>query len=232
MKSNLISFVSHELKTPIVPILGWSQLMQKALDQGLDLNKVIEKEGVEGIIRSSNRLSTIINNFLDLDRLERGSIHLEKQPWPVITLLDNAIKEVKDSAQVKMISIKNSCENLTLDVDAFRIERVFINILTNAIKYSETNTSVEIYSEKEETKFHIYFQDQGYGFTAEELRDIWQPFTTAYLRKKNTSSTGTGIGLRLSKGIIEEHSGHIEISSPGPDKGSTIKITFPLKGGQ
>ncbi len=229
MKSNLITFVSHELKTPIVPILGWSQLMQKALNEGLDLNKIIEREGVEGIIRSSNRLSNIINNFLDLDRLERGNLSLEKLQWPVITLLNNAIKQITGSFQEKMITIKNSCENIELNVDGFRVEQVFINILSNALKYSPPNSSIEIYSEKDETEFIIYFRDQGYGFTPEELGDIWQPFTTAYLRKKPSQSTGTGIGLRISKGIMEEHQGRIEISSPGADRGSTVKLKFPLK---
>lgn len=232
MKSNLITFVSHELKTPLVPILGWSQLMQKALNEGLDLNKIVEKEGLEGIVRSSSRLSAIITNFLDLDRLERGTIRLDKSQWPVITLLENAMTEVKELAKQKAIIIKNQCKNVSLLVDGFRIEQVFINILNNAIKYSPPNSSVEIYCQTEDTQFQMYFRDQGYGFTPEDLRDIWQPFTTAYLRKKDTLATGTGIGLRLSKGIIEQHGGHIEISSPGENHGSTVKITFPLEGGK
>ncbi len=229
MKSNLITFVSHELKTPLVPIIGWSDLLKKGVNEGLDLNKLIDKEGVEGIVRSSYRLSAIINNFLDLDRLERDSIRLEKDDFPLLTLLDNALKEIKDFAQIKRITIKNTCENVILHVDGFRIEQVFINILSNAVKYSPPNTTVEISSQTENMLFHVYFQDEGYGFTTEDLHDIWQPFTTVYLRKKDTLSTGTGIGLRLSKGIIEQHKGSIEISSPGPNQGSLVKITFPLK---
>ncbi len=228
MKSNLITFVSHELKTPIVPILGWAQLMERALNEGLDLNKIVEKEGVEGIIRSADRLSKIISSFLDIDQLERGTLDLEKEESITTVLLDNAIKELLELARRKNITIKNVCEKVALRVDGFRIEQVFINILSNAIKYSPPDTTVEISSERNETEYILYFRDQGFGFSAEELRDVWDPFSTVYLRKKDTAASGTGIGLRLAKGIIEQHGGHIEISSPGLNQGSTVKIVLPL----
>ncbi|OLS11967.1 MAG: sensor histidine kinase protein [Promethearchaeota archaeon CR_4] len=229
IKSALITFVSHELQTPLVPILGWSDLMQKALNKGLDLNQVVEKEGVESIIRSVNRLFCIINNFLDLDRLQRGTFALKKEQWLVTTLLTNALKEVTEIAQKKNITIKNTCENVAIHVDGFRIEQVFINILSNAIKYSPANTLVEIYSERSESTYSLLFRDQGYGFSPEELRDVWQPFSPVFLRKNDTKIPSTGIGLRLTKGIIEEHGCRIEISSPGLDQGSTVKIGFPLE---
>ncbi len=228
MKSNLITFVSHELKTPLVPIMGWSQFMQKVIDEGLDLNKIVEKEGLEGIVRSSTRLSNIINNFLDLDRLERGRLELKREPWPVTTLLENSLKELRELKQSKRITIKNNCANINLNVDGFRIEQALINILNNALKYSPPGGLIEITSERSDTQFIIYFKDNGYGFTPEELQDIWQPFTTAYLRKKDQSSSGTGIGLHLTKGIIEQHGGQIEISSQGINQGTIVKITIPL----
>jgi len=228
IKSALITFVSHELKTPIVPILGWSDLIQTAMAKGLDLNKVVEKDGVESVVRSANRLSKIINNFLDLDRLERGTFALNKEQWSVTILLTNVLKEIAELARAKNITIKNTCEEVSLLVDGFRVEHVFINILTNAIKYSPPNTQVEIYSEKGESSYSLLFRDEGYGFTPEELRDVWQPFSTVFLRKKYPTIQGTGIGLRLARGIIEQHGGHIEIASPGPNHGSTVKIILPL----
>jgi PAS domain S-box-containing protein len=229
MKSNLITFASHELKTPLVPIIGWTDVVHHAIETGQDLNALLGKEEIESVRRSANRLSRIISNFLDVGRLERGSLEVQVEPFSIGMLVENAIKELDHVAKLNDIIIHNYVEDIVLNVDGLRLEEVFINILSNAIKFSPHGMQVELYSVRSDQEYSIYIQDQGIGFLTEELENVWQPFSKVYLRKKDTNPSGTGVGLYLSKGIVELHGGKIEITSPGPDLGSTVKITLPLK---
>ncbi len=228
MKSNLITFASHELKTPLVPIIGWVELIQKRLKEGSSLDSIIEKEDIDSIAHAADRLSKIVDNLLDVGRLEYGKIDLRKDKVFITDILANAIKEVQELAKARNITIENQAAKVQLNLDAFRIEEVIQNILSNAIKYSPLDTRVTITSEQNEEFYILSVRDQGYGFTAEELRNVWQPFSTTYLRKKNFDSLGTGVGLYLSKRFIALHGGKIEITSPGPDQGANVKIFLPL----
>ncbi len=228
MKSNLITFASHELKTPLVPIIGWVDLIKKGLNAGKNLDSLIGTEAIDSISHSADRLSKIVDNLLDVGRLEYGKIDLRKDKVFITDLLANAIKEVQDLAKERNITIENLATKVSLDLDAFRIEEVLQNILSNSIKYSPPDTRVTITSEQNEEFYILSVRDQGYGFTAEELRNVWQPFSTTYLRKKNFESLGTGVGLYLSKKLLLLHGGKIELTSPGPDQGATVKIFLPL----
>ncbi len=228
MKSNLITFASHELKTPLVPIIGWVDLIQKKLNEGRSLDSLIGKEDIDSIAHAADRLLKIVDNLLDVGRLEYGKIDLKKDKVSITDLLANAIKEVQELAKTRKITIENLATKVSLDLDSFRIEEVLQNILSNAIKYSPPDTRVTIISEQNEEFYILSVRDQGYGFTAEELRNVWQPFSTTYLRKKNFESLGTGVGLYLSKKFLLLHGGKIELTSPGPDQGSTVKIFLPF----
>ncbi len=229
LKTNLISFVSHELKTPLVPIAGWADVILTALDKGKKIDTIIGKGEIASILNSAKRLERIIDEYLDLGRLEGKKLVLNKKPLHLVKLLAEAVKNVEMLARASNITIHVNVEDVTLDVDGFRIEQVFINILSNAIKYSPLNKEVWISSQKEESFLKVLFVDQGCGFTEEELRGIWRPFVNLASRHKKGMPTGTGIGLYLTKGLVEIHGGTIEIFSPGVDKGSRVEISLPLK---
>ncbi len=229
MKSNLITFASHELKTPLVPILGWVEILQKTLAKGDTVNKTETKEIYDTIFRSAQRLEKIVDNFLDIGRLDSGRLEIQVKTHSAAKLMQNALDAISNLIQSQKMLIQNKIDEVALCVDGFRIEQVFINILTNAIKYSPAGKQVKISSEIEKDKLRISIIDQGYGFTPEEMRDIWQPFSASYLKKKSTTFlTGTGVGLYLSKGLVESHGGRIEIESPGKDQGTIVKIWLPL----
>ncbi len=228
MKSNLITFASHELKTPLVPIIGWVDFIQKSLEKGQKLDSLVGKEEIASIAHSAVRLSKIVDNLLDVGRLEYGKIDLRKEKVFITDLLANATKEVQELAKERNITIENLASKVQINLDAFRIEEVLQNILSNAIKYSPPDTRVTITSEQDSEYYILSVRDQGYGFTAEELRDVWKPFSATYLRKKNFESLGTGVGLYLSKKFLLLHGGKIELTSPGPDQGSNVKIFLPL----
>jgi len=229
MKSNLITFASHELKTPLIPILGWIDYLKKNWAKGHILNQPDTNEIIESVLRSAQRLERIIDNFLDIGRIDQGLLEIQAQSHSLAKLMQNALDAVASVAQVQNIRFHNQIEDFPLCVDGFRIEQVFINILSNAVKYSNRDKEVTITSRIDSDKLLISITDQGYGFLPEELHDIWQPFSANFLQKTNTSFIpGTGIGLYLSKMLVERHGGQIEIVSPGKDQGSTVKIWLPL----
>jgi signal transduction histidine kinase len=229
LKSNLITFASHEFKTPLIPILGWAEFMQKTLKEGKSLDKLIGQEEIDGILRSARKLHKIIEDFLDVGRIDSGKLKLEYGVWSIAQLIKNAIETVLPSAQFTNISIRNEIRDENLFIDGFRIEQVITNLLSNAVKFSPSGTVVRVISEQNQDFYKLSVTDQGAGFTTEQLKDIWQPFSTSYLEKKDAPIPGTGIGLFLAKSIIDAHNGKIEIFSEGRNKGSTVKIYFPKK---
>ena len=113
--------------------------------------------------------------------------------------------------------------------DRFRIEQVFINILSNAIKYSPDGTEVRLWSKNEDERVIFYCQDQGYGFSEEQMKNLWRPFTRTTSGDKTGGKFSTGIGLYLSKLIVEMHGGGINVDSKGINQGTTVTIFLPVK---
>ena len=227
MKTNLITFASHELKTPLVPILGWSELIEKSLRNGQTLDKLIDLEDITSITRAAKKLAKIIDNFLDVGRIQSNRLELQKREQLIADLMERAIESVTPLAKTFNVTIHNDIKDQLLYVDGFRIEEVFTNLLSNAIKYSPPNSEVGVTSERLKDLYAVSIKDQGIGFTPEQLQDVWHPFSTSYLGKSDSPFPGTGLGLFLSKSIVELHDGKIEISSAGRNMGSTIKITLP-----
>ncbi len=228
LKTNLLTYASHELKTPLIPILGWSEFIKKALEQGKPLPESVSKEAIDSIFHSAERLLQLINGFLDLGRIEKKSLDLQKQPTKLSSLVKSAIASVGYQALSAHITIHEVLQDCMVSVDSLRLEQVFINILSNALKYSPHDTDIWVKSSCSDKKVHIAITDQGYGFTRDELKNIWHLFSNVANFKTNETISGTGIGLYLSKSIIELHGGTIEIVSPGQNQGSTVLITLPL----
>ncbi len=228
MKSDLITFASHELKTPLTPIVGWAELFQQTYLKEGSIGNIATKEVLENLFHSANRLKIIVENFLDISRIESSRFSLQVEFHSVATLIRNAINAVHNITSKRSITIQNNASDEMLWIDAFRIGQVFINILSNAAKYSPTNTRVLITSESDREYYTLCVIDQGHGFTPEELKNAWEPFSPSFLQKKiEGASTGTGIGLYFSKKVVEMHKGMITIISEGQGKGSKVTISLP-----
>jgi signal transduction histidine kinase len=158
--------------------------------------------------------------------LESKRLVLQQQDHSLATLFANSLESVAQLAQSRDIVIQKDIPDCQLHVDGFRMEEVFINILTNAIKYSPTGSHVSV-SAHVNGALVIKFHDEGIGFTEDQLKNVWRPFSTSNLQNKSDGMPSTGIGLFLSKGIVEQHGGTIAITSPGPGKGSTVSISLP-----
>ncbi len=228
MKTHIITYASHELKTPLIPISGWADFILKAKLNGKDLNKAIETEDLESILRNSKRLQRIIDEFLDVGRIQGGKLKLDYEPVKLKEITKSAIHSLEQQATSRQITIHLEVEDIILQIDGFRIEQVLINLLSNAIKYSPSNTNVWIRSQIHETTIAISVEDQGFGFSPKELEGAFQPFSPSFLEGKGEKMfTGTGVGLYICKGIVERHGGSLQIESPGKDKGSKVTIFLP-----
>jgi signal transduction histidine kinase len=230
MKTNIITFASHELKTPLIPIIGWTDFIRSAMEKGEDLNKTIKPENLEAILRSADRLHNIINDFLDVGRIDSSHLELELDWIDLHDVIDNAIQAVAYQAETTKITIHNEIGELNLYADQGRLEQVFVNLLSNSVKYSPPQTEIWVRAGMARNSAGITVQDQGYGFSSEELEDVMQPFSKSFLKSKGDHVfSGTGVGLYICKGIIERHGGTITITSPGVNQGTTVRITLPLR---
>ncbi len=228
MKNNLITFAAHELKTPLIPIFGWADFMLSSAEKGLDLNKLMDLQDIKSIQRNAERLKMIVDRFLDVTMLESRRFHLERESISLLQMISEALKSVNNLAANKNILITQKVSEAILFVDAFRMQQVFTNLLSNGIKYSPPNTIIQITTQNSEKEFEIIFQDQGSGFTTEELQDALKPFSLAFLRKRGSQPIpGTGVGLSICEKVIEQHGGRIKIESPGQNQGTTVRIILP-----
>ncbi len=228
MKTNIITYASHELKTPLIPIIGWADLILNAKLKGRDLNKVIETEDLESILRNARRLQRIIDDFLDVGRIQSDKLKLDYEPVKLKDVVNSAIHSLTQVADTRKITIHQEVEDVTLNVDRFRIEQVLVNLLSNSIKYSSPGTNVWIRSQTNETETAITVEDQGFGFTPEELEEATQPFSASFIHGKGEQLfSGTGVGLYICKSIVEQHGGTLQITSPGKDKGTKVTVYLP-----
>ncbi|MCX7726385.1 MAG: ATP-binding protein [Chitinispirillaceae bacterium] len=242
MKSNFLSIASHELKTPLTSIKGYSDIIIDNMREQIDENIY---HMIESINRAADRLHRVVNNILDVTRIEQKKLRLKPEMLDLRDVAKDCIEELKQFSQKRGIVFNCQFqENLPLFYgDKMRMQQVFTNLFSNAIKYSPDNSCVEVIIEtekkEENERFHIAVCDHGVGIDKSEQKNIFLPFYE--VGKPNRHSTdfakfmggGTGLGLSIVKGIIERHGGRIWVESPGVKEnefpGSTFHIILPIK---
>jgi len=221
-KNDFIGMVSHELKTPLTSLSGYVQLMQIKAEKNGD------QFGSGAMGKASNQISkmkNMINGFLNISRLESGKIHLDKQKFNLDDLVREMIKDVEFSSSTHVILL-DECDALEVNADKDKIGNVILNLLSNAIKYSPTGTAITLICSVNDTSAQLAVTDQGHGMNQTDLLHVFERFYRIE-SKENQSISGFGIGLYLSKEIIERHDGKMWVESE-PGKGSTFYFSLPL----
>ena len=239
MKSNFLSIASHELKTPLTSIKGYSDIiidnMKDKLDSGI-------YRMIESINRAADRLHKVVNNILDVTRIEQKRLRLKPEMIDMGIVINDCIDELSQFSIKRNIMF--SCqmiENLPLFYgDKMRMQQVFTNLFSNALKYSPDGSSVEVIVSLENSdRYHILVKDNGIGIDKNEQKNIFDPFYE--IGSVNRHSTdyskfmggGTGLGLSIVKGIIERHGGRIWVISEGVKEnafpGSEFHIMLPVQ---
>ncbi len=231
IRKDLISRVSHELKTPLVSVCGAAELL---LDLYIEQFKGDTKELIEMIEKGGKRLKYLVDNLVDITRIEYKKFKLEKDT-------NNLSQVIRDCTIELMYLVKKRGLNLELDLkedlflkfDKIRIEQVILNLLSNAIKNTPPNGKITVKSLKKDDSVELLVQDTGIGLTKEEMDKLFTRFGKIERYGNGLEYVdiqGTGLGLFISKEIIDLHEGQIWANSPGRDKGSTFTIKLPIKG--
>lgn len=228
VKERFLANMSHEIRTPINGIRGMVHLLQDTL-----LNK-IQLEYVETIRTSSDSLLVIINDILDIEKIEAGKIELEAMPFDVVDIAVNTQRILGDKASKKGIKLFTQTENLNSKLvkgDRARIQQVVLNLTDNAIKFT-SNGSVTVaftshLNQFNKTELAIFVTDSGIGMGPEQLGKIFNPFEQADASISRRFG-GTGLGLSISKKLIELMGGEILVESE-KGKGSTFKAFLPVE---
>jgi len=228
LKFDLITRTSHELKTPLMAIKGYSDLLTYKYGTSFSKDALHITEEIK---KGSVKLETLIRDVITTAELDAGSVHLEKSEENLSLLIKSCVSDVDSFAKSRNIIIDLKInEDLILYLEKKQIYNVINNLLTNALKYTPPGGKIEIRSRKKIDYVIISIKDTGVGFTDEEKKQIFKQFgkIERYGQGLDVISDGTGLGLYISKRIIELHRGEIWMESEGSNKGSTFYISLPL----
>jgi signal transduction histidine kinase/DNA-binding NarL/FixJ family response regulator len=221
LKANFFTNLSHEFRTPLTLILGPAEKISSQTSS----NVIKDSEVIK---RNSQRLLQLVNQLLDLSRLEAGKMKLEVSEQNIIQLLKGSFLSFASLAERKKITFKLNTteENLDVYIDEDKVEKVINNLLSNAFKFTQEGGIIELKVSKDEEYVNISIQDTGVGIPKEKISKIFDRFYQVDGTHKREYE-GTGIGLALSKELIELHKGKIGVESV-EGKGTTITISIPL----
>lgn len=221
MKNDFISTVSHELRTPLTAIKGWGEML-KELD-GED--RELSRRGTEVIINESERLSSLVEELLDFSRMQSGKFSLRLEKIDVLAELDEAIFVFKERSKRDGIELMYSVPDIPAPMmaDPNRIKQVFVNILDNAFKYTESGGRVYVEAFCSDGTLRIDFTDNGCGISGEDLPNVKKKFY-----KANIQVRGSGIGLAVVDEIIKLHNGVFDIDST-LGVGTKVTIILPVE---
>ena len=224
LKDEFLAIVSHELRTPLNAILGWAEVLQTR-----KFDETITARALETIERNARLQTQLIENLLDVSRLLRGKLLLDKHPVDLQPIVESAVQTVQPEAKVKTIQLDTHLNGAIGSVagDRDRLQQVVENLLSNAIKFTPDGGQVAIQLEQQNGEVRIQVSDTGQGIRADVL-----PYVFDYFRQADSSNTrrhgGLGLGLAIVRQLVELHGGDIQVESQGEGKGAVFTVVLPL----
>ena len=226
LKSEFLAMVSHELRTPLTAIIGYSRLLMRQV-HGKLAPKQLEHQ--EAIYRGAQRLSDLINDLLDVSRLEAGRIELVPRPTDLPTIVEQAATVVAVAAQARQIRITSAFppDMPAATADPTRLQQILVNLIGNAVKFSAPGGAVRVTGGRYREQVWVAVEDDGVGIPKDELARIWDPFyqVEAPMRRRHG---GSGLGLAIVRRLVELHGGVVRAESEGENRGSRFSFTLPL----
>lgn len=224
MRKDFVANVSHELKTPITSIRGFSEtLLEGAME-----DKALREQFLNIILNESQRLQSLIHDLLELSKLEKEEFKLNVEDLSIKKLIEDTVLIVGHQAEEKSIEIVQDLQQDAQIVgDSARLKQVFINLITNAINYTPKNGTVTLSLKELQNTVQIDVSDSGIGIPKEDVPRIFERFYRVD-KARSRNSGGTGLGLAIVKHIVEAHHGHIEVQTEY-QKGTSFTITIPRK---
>lgn len=224
IKDEFLAVVSHELRSPLNPILGWIRLLRTR-----KMSDSQTQQALETIERNAKLQSQLIEDLLDVSRILRGKLALMFAPVNLITVVEAAIETVRLPAQAKNIQIQTRLNSTFTSVsgDFNRLQQVVWNLLSNAVKFTPESGTITIELSSHDSMIALKVTDTGKGIAPEFLPHVFEQF-----RQADSSITrqfgGLGLGLAIVRHIVERHHGRISVDSPGENLGATFTVELPL----
>jgi PAS domain S-box-containing protein len=224
IKDEFLAVLSHELRSPLNPILGWSRLLQNGK---LDAAKT--QQALQIIERNAQIQSELIEDLLDTSRILQGKLNLNTSPINLTSIIRAALETVRLAAEAKSIKVEADVAEVGLVFgDATRLQQVIWNLLSNAVKFTLEGGQVRIRLERLDSHLHIIVSDTGQGIAPDFL-----PYVFDYFRQANATTTrkfgGLGLGLAIARHLVELHGGTVEVESPGAGLGATFTVKLPFR---
>jgi PAS domain S-box-containing protein len=225
VKDQFLATLSHELRTPLNAILGYARMLQT---NSIAPDK--RQRAIDVIERNAAAQNQLIEDLLDISRITRGQVRLEPAPIPIAAVLREAIEGVRPAADAKRIALDVDIDPFagTVNADATRMQQVFWNLLTNAVKFTEPGGSVTTTLRRVDSQVEVAVCDSGSGIAPDFLPHVFEPFRQAD-HSLVRGHGGLGLGLAISKQLVELHGGTVTATSAGIGQGATFVVRLPAQ---
>ena len=227
-KSKFLAYMSHELRTPLTSIVGFTEQLKHT-----PLNATQEKY-LSSMHASSEMLLITVNDILDLSKLDSGKMKFFEAPFNPTSVVEQVLNSLRPGAEMKGLSIslnKHLDDQIVLDGDEIRLKQLLINLINNAIKYTETGSitvTISMESSNDMKALKVQIADTGIGISQAHLKDVFSEFSQVHEQNAKKWIIGTGLGLPICKKIVEQQDGKIWAES-SPGRGSTFSFVIPYK---
>jgi CheY-like chemotaxis protein/two-component sensor histidine kinase len=223
LKSEFLASMSHELRTPLNAIIGFSDLLAEQTAGPLSPK---QQRFVSHIQQGARHLLALINDILDLSKVEAGRLELNRENVPVATALAEVLNSIRPAAAAKDIAVHSSIgPDVTVFADRIRFKQILVNLLGNAVKFTPEGGRIWVEAAERRGRLTVSVSDTGLGIPIEEQEAIFDAFHQAGATTKGIKE-GTGLGLAITKRLVEEHGGRIWVESE-PGKGARLSFTMP-----
>jgi signal transduction histidine kinase len=222
-KDEFLATLAHELRNPLAPI------RQAALLSRSEQATPEQKAWAHDVIsRQVRNMALLLDDLLDISRITRGSLELRPQPTSLARIVDSALETARPAIDEKRqtIEVQLPSRPVEIDVDALRLSQALSNLLTNAARYTDPEGRIELAAEAGAEEIVIRVRDNGIGISAGQMPKIFEMFSRVR-EKQESSAGGLGIGVALSRGLVELHGGRLTAQSEGPGKGSEFAVHLP-----
>jgi PAS domain S-box-containing protein len=224
LKTEFLASMSHELRTPLHTIIGFSELLAEELEGPLNQK---QKRFVEHIHKDSLHLLELINDILDISKIEAGRLELRLEAFDFTALVAESLASVRSLAEAKAHLVETALDVPTaVEADRLRIKQVLVNLLSNAIKFTPEGGRIRVEARVQDVFIAVSVSDTGVGIPVQEQDFIFDKFHQVGATTKGIRE-GTGLGLAITKRLVEQHGGSICVQSK-PQEGSTFLFTLPL----
>ena len=224
-KSEFLANISHELRTPLNAVIGFSEVMQQALFGPLGHAKY--QEYARDIYASGTYLLEVINDILDLSKIEAGRMTLDVSTVDVADIVEDSMKVVSQAASERDITLaRHGPSKVMIEADRRALKQVFLNLLSNAVKFTRDGGSVDVHLSRTKDIVRVAIKDTGIGIPESEIMKLGRPFEQVE-NQFSKSHQGSGLGLAISRALVELHGGALRIVSR-EGQGTTVTCTLPL----